>query len=74
MAYKIVASQCTGCSACEPECPNGAIYEKDGIFAINPDKCTECIGFYDEPQCVSVCPVDNTCIIDKSRPRYKAKN
>jgi ferredoxin len=73
MAYKIVASQCTGCSACEPECPNVAIYEKDGVFAINPKKCTECIGYFDDPQCVAVCPVDKTCIIDPAQPRYQAR-
>ncbi len=73
MAYKIVGSQCTGCSACESECPNKAIYEKDGIFAINPKKCTECIGFFDQPQCVAACPIDDTCIIDESYPRYVAK-
>lgn len=72
MAYKIVASQCTGCSACEPECPNVAIFEKNGVFAINPKKCTECIGHNDEPQCVAACPVDLTCIIDTSYPRYQA--
>ena len=52
MAYKIVGSQCTGCSACEPECPNQAIYEKNGVFYIKPEKCTECIGHFDEAQCV----------------------
>lgn len=62
MAYKIVASQCTGCSACEFECPSQAISEKGGTFAIDPSKCTECEGAYDSPQCASVCPVDKTCI------------
>jgi len=73
VAYKIVESQCTGCSACELECPNTAIYEKNGLFAINPKKCTECIGFFEQPQCVSACPIDDTCIIDESYPRYAAK-
>jgi ferredoxin len=72
MAYKIVASQCTGCSACEPECPNQAISEKNGVFVINPKKCTECINYFDEAQCVAVCPVDDTCIIDLAYPRYQA--
>ena len=47
MTLKIIASQCTGCSACEPECPNVAIYEKNGTFIIDPKKCTECIGHFD---------------------------
>lgn len=72
MPYKIIASQCTGCSACEAECPNQAIREKGGIFVINPEKCTECIGYFDDPQCVLACPVDKTCVIDTSRPRYAA--
>ncbi|BAP88511.1 4Fe-4S ferredoxin iron-sulfur binding domain-containing protein [Burkholderiales bacterium GJ-E10] len=72
MPYKIIASQCTACSACEPECPNVAIREKNGIFLIDSKKCTECIGHFDDPQCVAVCPVENTCVIDKSVPRYQA--
>jgi ferredoxin len=70
MTYKIVASQCTGCSACEPECPNVAIREKNGVFIIDPKKCTECVGYFDEAQCVAVCPVDDTCVIDNALPRY----
>jgi ferredoxin len=46
---------------CEPECPNEAIYYGDKIYEIDPDLCTECVGYYDTPTCVSVCPVD--CII-----------
>ena len=73
MAYKIVESQCTACSACELECPNVAISAKNGVFAINPKKCTECIGYFDEPQCVMVCPIELTCVVDTSVPRYQAK-
>lgn len=72
MAYKIISSQCTSCSACEPECPNVAIFEKGGTFHINPKKCTECLGHFDMAQCVAVCPVEGTCVIDKSVPRYQA--
>jgi ferredoxin len=73
MPYKIVAANCTGCSACEPECPNQAISETpDGLFTIDPQKCTECVGFYDEPQCVAVCPIEDTCVIDTRYPRYQA--
>lgn len=95
MAIKIT-DECINCGACEPECPNNAIYEggvewrmsdgtslsgsqtlSDGriidaddaqapvsndIYYIVSDKCTECVGFHDEPQCAAVCPVD--CCVD----------
>ncbi len=54
----IINDECTSCGICIDECPNEAISEGDTIYVINPDLCTECIGFYDEPQCVEVCPVD----------------
>jgi ferredoxin len=93
----IITDECINCGACEPECPNTAIYEgaedwkysegtsltgsiklKDGIevdaeetqeavsdeyYFIAADKCTECIGFHEEPQCAAVCPVD-CCVPD----------
>lgn len=96
MAIKIT-DECINCGACEPECPNNAIYEggvewsfSDGtslsgdvarmdggsidadervdpidedVYYIVPDKCTECVGFHDEPQCAAVCPVD-CCVPD----------
>ncbi len=92
----MITEECINCGACEPECPNNAIYEggaewrfSDGtsikgmfkkmdgteidsdtaqtpvsmdIYYIVTDKCTECVGFHDEPQCASVCPVD--CCVD----------
>ena len=98
MAIRIT-DDCINCGACEPECPNNAIYEggmdwavKDGTsvtgkytlegnrtvaadarqtpvsddyYYIVPDKCTECKGFHDEPQCAAVCPVD-CCIPDEN--------
>lgn len=71
MPYKINGSECTACAACESECPNDAIYEKNGVYAIKTDLCTECVGDHDEAQCASNCPVD--CIrIDKSVPRCQA--
>ncbi len=57
MALKIT-DECISCGACEPECPNEAISEGDVIYVIDPDRCTECVGFYDEQQCAAVCPVD----------------
>ena len=72
MSLKIIKEQCKACSACEPECPNVAISEKNGTFVINPKKCTECIGYFDTPQCAAVCPIDDTCVIYESVPRYQA--
>ena len=100
MAIKIT-DECINCGACEPECPNNAIYEggvewriQDGttvtgdfvmmdgtitqastyhdplaidVYYISPDKCTECQGFHEEPQCAAVCPVD--CCVDDEQYR-----
>lgn len=57
MALKIT-DECINCDVCEPECPNEAIYQGTDIYVIDPNKCTECVGHYDEPQCQQVCPVD----------------
>lgn len=96
----IITDECINCGACEPECPNTAIYEADDVwkysdgtsltgsveifnnksinteeenqaisdefYYIVPDKCTECKGFHDEPQCAAVCPVD-CCIPDNNQ-------
>lgn len=93
----IITDDCINCGACEPECPNNAIYEggiewtyaegtglkgnsvlasgvavnadtknepvSDDYYYIVPDKCTECVGFHEEPQCAAVCPVD-CCVPD----------
>lgn len=97
----MITDECINCGACEPECPNNAIYEggaewkyMDGtslkgtqihpttgeinaeavnapvnmdVYYIVHDKCTECVGFHDEPQCAAVCPVD--CCVDD--PDYR---
>ena len=57
----IITEDCINCAVCEPECPNNAISAGDEIFVIDPAKCTECVGHFDESQCIEVCPVD--CII-----------
>ncbi len=54
----MITDECINCDVCEPECPNGAISQGDEIYVIDPALCTECVGHYDEPQCVEVCPVD----------------
>lgn len=61
MAMKIAADLCTSCGDCEPICPTHAISPKKGVYAINPDTCTECEGEHDLPQCVSTCMQDD-CI------------
>lgn len=82
MATKIT-EECINCGACEPECPNTAIYEggvqweaPDGamrdaiaedVYYIVPEKCTECVGFFDQEQCAAVCPVD-CCVPDPEIP------
>jgi len=60
MALKII-DECINCDVCEPECPNGAITQGEDFYEINPDECTECVGHYNTPQCMEVCPVD--CIL-----------
>lgn len=57
MSLKIT-DECINCDVCEPVCPNDAIYPGERIYVIDPDLCTECVGHFDTPQCVSVCPVD----------------
>jgi ferredoxin len=54
----IITDECINCDVCEPECPNGAISQGETIYEINPSLCTECVGHFDRPQCVEVCPVD----------------
>jgi len=54
----IITDECINCDVCEPECPNEAISQGEEIYEIDLDKCTECVGHYDEPQCQIVCPVD----------------
>lgn len=54
----MINSKCINCDMCDPECPNQAIYMGDKIYQIDPNKCTECVGHYDQPTCVSVCPID----------------
>ena len=57
----MITDGCINCDVCEPECPNGAISQGPEIYRIDPDKCTECVGHFDTPQCVEVCPV--SCIL-----------
>jgi ferredoxin len=69
----VVTEECISCNACEAECPNTAIYSADSPYTLGGqefpalssdhtyiafDKCTECVGFNDEPACLSACPTE----------------
>ncbi len=69
MALKIT-EECINCAACEPECPNEAISMGDEIYEIDHEKCTECVGHFDESQCAAVCPVD-ACVPDPDHKESK---
>jgi ferredoxin len=56
----MITDECINCDVCEPECPNQAIAMGPEYYQIDPARCTECVGHFDEPQCVQVCPV--SCI------------
>ena len=83
----MITEECINCGACEPECPNTAIYEGGAPWELNgenhpplqadtfyivPDKCTECVGFFEQEQCAAVCPVD-CCIPDPDRPETEGQ-
>ena len=58
----MITEDCIVCGACEPECPNNAISAGETVYEIDPNICTECVGYYEEPQCKSVCPVPEVII------------
>jgi ferredoxin len=62
-AATYITDECINCGACEPECPNEAISEGDDIYVIDPNLCTECVGFHDYEACQAVCPVE-CCLPD----------
>lgn len=54
----LIENSCINCDMCDAECPNEAISMGEKVYEIDTDKCTQCIGHYDKPTCVSVCPID----------------
>lgn len=76
MAMKIV-EECINCGACEADCPNEAIEQGDSIYLIKVERCSECVGAYDTPQCVGVCPIEGAIVKDpdhaESREELQAK-
>ena len=71
MSLKIT-DLCVNCDVCEPVCPNKAISQGVEIYEIAPPLCTECVGHYDTPQCVEVCPVE-CIIIDPQNPESRVE-
>ena len=71
----MITDECINCDVCEPECPNGAISAGEEIYEIDPAKCTECVGHFDEPQCQIVCPVDciplNPAVVETKEELYE---
>ncbi len=82
----MITEECINCGACEPECPNTAIYAggvqfeyggtmydplSNDFYYIVPEKCTECVGHFDQEQCAAVCPVD-CCVPDPNRVESEA--
>lgn len=57
----LITEECINCDVCEPECPNHAISQGEEFYVIEARLCTECVGHFETPQCVEVCPVD--CIV-----------
>lgn len=67
MAFEIIET-CVNCYACEPLCPNQAIYQASPHFMIDPDKCTECIGDFLDAQCASICPIEGAILDELGNP------
>ena len=57
MSYKII-DECIYCGTCADECPNDAVFEGEEQYHIDPEKCTECVGFYESPRCTEACPIE----------------
>jgi ferredoxin len=66
-----ITKDCINCGACEPECPNDAISAGEDIYLIDPDLCTECVGFFDQESCQAVCPVE-CCVPDPKHSEDEA--
>ena len=54
----VIHEDCINCGSCEPACPNQAISAGDTVYLINRERCTECVGAFDHPQCVDSCPIE----------------
>ena len=70
MPYSIT-NGCTQCSSCVPHCPVGAIKVIDDQHWIDPTICNGCEGYYDTPQCITVCPEGSALPVQARKGRYK---
>jgi ferredoxin len=61
-----ITEDCINCGACEDECPNGAISMGPETFVIDPELCSECVGFSGQQMCALACPPE-VCIQDSDR-------
>jgi ferredoxin len=68
MAMKILDT-CINCGSCEPECPNKAISQGDPIYVIAHERCTECVGAFDAPKCVELCPIAECIVVNPAEAR-----
>ena len=68
----MITEECIACGACEGECPNDAISLGEDIFEIDPDRCSECVGFHERQMCADACPVD-CCVPDPKRPESEER-
>lgn len=66
-----ITDACINCGACEPECPNEAISQGPELYVIDPERCTECVGFHEKEACQAVCPVE-CCVPDPQRTEAEA--
>lgn len=67
----LITEECINCGACLPECPNEAITQGASFHEIDPAKCTECVGAFDAPKCVEVCPVEGCIVHDPNHVESK---
>ena len=64
-----IKEECINCGSCEPECPNTAISAGDPTFVIEGGRCTECVGAFDAPKFVEICPIEGCIVADPAEPR-----
>ncbi len=67
----VIHEDCINCGSCEPACPNDAISAGESIYLVDSEHCTECVGAFDNPQCVDACPIQDCIRVDPERAESK---